>query len=248
MKNLLKLSLLSLGLVVSATAAAQGACNASYVIENNWGAGAQVGLTVKNNGAAVTSWQVCWTFANSEVVADIWEGVATTTGKNVCVKNASYNGNLAANASVKIGMIVNNPGTQAPTGFTFNGVSCGGSNSSSSSISSSPSSSSSTSSASSSNGVTAARWILDAATSNFHFVTVKNTNTAEAFTFTQLKGTVSTTGAAVLTIPLASISSGVDTRNTRMQNLLFESGYLPSLHFTTQLDLSALDALAVGAM
>lgn len=248
MKNLLKLSLFSLGLIVSATSAAQGACTASYVIENNWGSGAQVGLTVKNNGAAVTSWQVCWTFANNEVVADTWEGVATTTGKNVCVKNASYNGTLAANASVKIGMIVNNPGAQAPTGFTFNGVSCGGSNSSSSSVSSSPSSASSSSSSSSSSDVMAARWILDAATSNFHFVTVKNTNTAEAFTFTQLKGTVSTTGAAVLTIPLASISSGFDTRNTRMQNLLFESGYLPNLHFTTQLDLSALDGLAVGAI
>lgn len=246
MKNLLKLSLLSLGLAVSATSAAQGACTASYVIENNWGSGAQIGLTVKNNGPAVTSWQVCWTFVNNEIVADSWEGVATTTGKNVCVKNAGYNGGLASNASVKVGMIVNNPSTQVPTAFTFNGVPCGGSNSSA--TSSSSSSIATSSSSSSSTSVTAARWILDAATSNFHFVTVKNTNTAEAFTFTQLKGTVSTSGAAVLTIPLASISTGFDTRNTRMQTLLFESGYLPSLHFNTQLDLSALDALAVGAI
>lgn len=241
MKNLLKLSMLSLGLVVSATSVAQGACTASYVTENNWGAGAQIGLTVKNNGAAVTSWQVCWAYTGSEVVADSWEGVATTTGSNVCIKNASYNGNLPANGSVKIGMIVNNPGAQVPTAFTFNGVACGGSTSSSSSSATSSSSSSTSSAA-------AARWLLDSTNSTFHFVTVKNTNTAEAFTFTQLQGTVAASGSATLTIPLASISSGVETRNTRMKNYLFESSYLPNLHFTTQLDLSALDALAVGAI
>jgi polyisoprenoid-binding protein YceI len=250
MKNLLKLSMLSLGLVVSAASVAQGACTASYVTENNWGAGAQIGLTVKNNGAAVTSWEVCWAYSGSEVVANSWEGVATTTGKNVCVKNANYNGSLPANGSVKIGMIVNNPGTQVPTAFTFNGAACGGSTSSSSSSTASTSSkSSSSSSSSSSTGVTtAARWLLDTTNSTFHFVTVKNISTAEAFTFTKLQGTIATTGAATLTIPLSSISSGVDTRNTRMQNLLFESGYLPSLHFTTQLDLAALDALAVGSV
>jgi hypothetical protein len=33
-----------------------------------------------------------------------------------------------------------------------------------------------------------------------------------------------------------------------MQNLLFESAYLPNLHFTTQLDLTAIDAMAAGSI
>jgi cytochrome c553/polyisoprenoid-binding protein YceI len=89
---------------------------------------------------------------------------------------------------------------------------------------------------------------LDTTNSTFNFVSVKNTNTAEAFTFTQLKGTVATNGTAVLTIPLSTISTGNDTRNSRIQSMLFESSYLPSLHFTTDLDLSALDSLAVGSI
>lgn len=271
MKNLFKISILStiapsktafaplrlalgmaFGLVVSASALAQNVCSVSYTTANSWAGGAQMAVAVKNNGPAVTSWEVCWAFNGSETIANMWDGTFVATGKNVCVKNAGYNGNLAANGTAQFGFIVNNPSAQAPTAFTLNGVSCGGSASSSSSVSSVSSSSSvsSVSSSSSSSVVplTAARWLLDATKSSFHFVTVKNTSTAEAFTFTQLQGTVAASGSATLTIPLASISSGVDIRNTRMQSMLFESGYLPNLHFTTQLDVSALDAMAVGAI
>ena len=250
MKKLIKLAILSLGVAASANSLAQGAGSATYTTINNWGAGAQIAVAVKNNGAAVSSWEVCWTFNGNEVINNLWDGKFTASGRNVCVKNEHYNGNVAANASAQFGFIVNNPSAQIPTAFTFNGASCGGtgSSSSSSSVVSSKSSSSivSSSSSSSSTPGTIARWLLDAPKSTFHFVAVKNTNTAEAFTFTQLQGTVAANGAATLTIPLASISTGVDIRNTRMQNLLFESGYLPSLHFTTQLDNAVLDAMAVG--
>ena len=270
MKNLLKLSMLSLGLVVSTSSFAQGACTATYTTENSWGSGAQVGLTVKNNGSAVTSWQVCWTYSGSEVISNAWDGVASPTSGSVCVKNASYNGNLASGGSVKIGFLVNNPGSQVPTSFTFNGASCGGSiassTSSSSTVTSSSRSSSSTvtsssrssstvtssssSKTSSSSGsvTTAARWLLDTTNSTFNFVSFKNTNTAEAFTFTQFRGTVAANGTAVLSIPLTTVSTNNTVRESRMQTMLFESGYLPTLNFTTDLDLSALDALAVGSV
>jgi len=98
----------------------------------------------------------------------------------------------------------------------------------------------------------AARWLLDATNSTFNFVTVKKSTagveTPESMTFSQLQGTVSSTGQATLTIPLASISTGNVIRDPRMQNLLFESAYLPSLHFTTQLDLTAIDAMAAGSI
>ena len=183
----------------------------------------------------------------------MWDGTFVATGKNVCVRNASYNGNLPTNGTALFGFNVNNPSAQIPTAFTFNGVSCGGNSSASSAVSSVASSSSSRMSSSSSMSNSsapsaAALWLLDAPKSTFHFVAVKNTNVAEAFTFTQLQGTVADSGSATLTIPLAGISTGVDIRNTRMQSLLFESGYLPSLHFTTQLDVTALNAMPVGAI
>ncbi len=273
MKNLLKLSMLSLGLLASASSLAQSTCSATYVTENNWGSGAQVGLTIKNGGSAVTSWKVCWTYTGGEVINNAWDGVASPTSGSVCISNASYNGNLASGGSVKVGFLINNPTSQVPTSFTFNGATCGGTGSSSSvsssilsssSVSSTTSSRSSSSvssvrssssvssvrssSSSTSSTATAARWSLDTTNSTFNFVVFKNTNTAEPYTFTQLKGTIATNGTAVLSIPLLSLSSNNTVRESRMQSMLFESSYLPDLNFTTDLDLNALDALEVGSI
>ncbi|PUA26316.1 MAG: hypothetical protein B0W54_24020 [Cellvibrio sp. 79] len=261
MKKLLKLSMLSsslaLGIMASGGVSAQGACKVDYTTVNNWGAGAQYRVTITNTSAAKSNWELCWTFNGNEVVNNLWDGTFTASGKNICVKNVGYNGNLPTGGTASFGFLVNNPGT-SPTAFTLNGASCGGTPSSSSIPSSIPSSSSSSrpssipsSSSSSSNSNVAARWLLDGANSTFHFVTVKKNNagteTPENITFSQLEGTVSPTGQATLTIPLVSVSSGIDLRNTRLKEILFEAQYLPSLHFTTQLDLTTIDGLAAGS-
>lgn len=252
MKKLLKVSMLSTSMVLGIMAAsgvnAQGACSVALQTENNWGAGAQYKATLTNTGAAKTSWELCWNFVGSETVSSLWEGTYAQTGKKVCVKNVGYNGNLATNGTVAFGYIASNPGV-APVDYTLNGVACGGTASSSSSSVASSVVSSSSSSVTPGN---AARWLLDAPASSFYFVSVKKSTagveTPENFTFSQLQGTVSSTGQATLTIPLASINTNNTIRDPRMQNLLFESAYLPSLHFTTQLDLAALDSQAVGSI
>ncbi len=263
MKKLLKLSMLStglmtLGIMASSGASAQGACSVAYDTVNNWGNGGQYKVTITNTSAAKTSWELCWSFAGNDTIPNLWDGIVTQTGKNVCVKNASYNPNLPANGTATFGFLVNNPGT-IPTAFTLNGAACGGNASSASSTPSSvPTTSSSTpssvptTSSSSSVPAAAARWLLDATKSTFNFVTVKKSTagveTPESMTFSQLQGTVAANGQATLTIPLASISTGNVVRDPRMQNLLFEAAYLPSLHFTTQLDLTAIDAMAAGSI
>lgn len=259
MKKLLKLSMLSsslaLGIMAAGGANAQGACSVNYTAVNSWGNGAQIKTTLTNTGAAKTAWELCWTYAGNEAIQNLWDGTFTQTGKNVCVKNAGYNANLPTNGSAAFGFIVNNPGT-IPATFTLNGVTCGSdsstpSTSSASSTSSSRSSTPATSSSSSATNNVAARWLLDTSKSTFHFVTVKKNTSAvetpENLTFSTLQGTISPSGQAVLTIPLTSINSGVTLRDTRIQDYLFETHHLPSLHFTTQLDLSAINALAVGS-
>lgn len=94
----------------------------------------------------------------------------------------------------------------------------------------------------------AARWLIDPDRSALNFVSIKNTSVAENFTFTQLKGTVAANGDATLTIPLASVATGIDIRNTRLQSLLFETAVIPDLHFTTQLNLAAIDAMPAGGI
>lgn len=260
MKKLMKLSMLSsglmaLGIMASGGVNAQGACSVAYDTVNTWGNGGQYKVALTNTGAAKTGWELCWTFAGNDVIPNLWDGVLTQTGKNVCVKNAPYNPNLAANGTATFGFLVNNPGA-IPTAFTLNGAACGGNSSATPSSVSSSSRSSvfTTASSRSSSSVAptvAARWLLDTTKSTFNFVTVKKSTagveTPESMTFTELKGTVSSTGQATLTIPLASISTNNVIRDPRMQNLLFESAYLPSLHFTTQLDLTAIDAMAAGS-
>jgi polyisoprenoid-binding protein YceI/cytochrome c551/c552 len=261
MKKLLKISMLAMGLMGSAGSYAQGACTAVYEAVNHWGSGAQVKVSVTNNGAALTAWELCWNFNGSETIANLWDGTYSASGKRVCVKNAGYNGNLGSGGSATFGFIVNNPAAQAPTAFTLNGVACGGSPTSSVGASSSLKSSSSiglssslgssvksSSLASSSAPNLAASWILDSAKSNLHFVSVKNTDVAENFSFTQLQATVDASGKAVVTIPLASIATNIGIRNERMQSMLFESNYLPSAHFSAQLNMAALNAMAVGAV
>src|SRR6187551_1512213 len=130
MKRLLKLSMLStglmaLGIMASSGASAQGACSVAYQTVNNWGNGGQYKVTITNTGAAKTSWELCWSFAGNDVIPNLWDGIVTQTGKNVCVKNAAYNPNLAAGGTATFGFLVNNPGT-IPTAFTLNGVACGG--------------------------------------------------------------------------------------------------------------------------
>ncbi len=267
MKKLMKLSMLSsglmtLGIMASSSVNAQGACSVAYNTVNSWGNGGQYSIAITNTSAAKTSWELCWSYAGNETIANLWDGVHTQTGKNVCVKNAGYNPNLPANGSVTFGFILNNPGA-APTAFTLNGAACGGNAASSAAPSSTPSSVPATSSSRSSTPVvssssssvantTAARWLLDATNSTFNFVTVKKSaagvETPESMTFSQLQGTVAANGQATLTIPLASISTGNVIRDPRMQNLLFESAYLPNLHFTTQLDLTAVDAMTAGSI
>jgi polyisoprenoid-binding protein YceI/cytochrome c553 len=257
MKKLMKLSMLSsglmaLGIMASGGASAQGACSVAYQTVNTWGNGGQYKVTITNNATAKTSWELCWSFAGNDTIPNLWDGIVTQTGKNVCVKNAAYNPNIAANGTANFGFLVNNPGA-IPTAFTLNGVACGGAATSSTPVASS-SSAVTTSSRSSSSvaSTTGARWLLDATNSTFNFVTVKKSTagveTPESMTFSQLQGTVAANGQATLTIPLASISTGNVIRDPRMQNLLFESAYLPNLHFTTQLDLTAIDAMAAGSI
>lgn len=255
MKKLLNLSMrstglatsLALGIMAAGNASAQGACSVALQTENNWGSGAQYKVTLTNTGAAKTSWELCWNFAGSETISSLWEATYAQTGNKVCAKNVSYNGNLAANGSVAFGYIASNPGAAAPSAYTLNGVACGGAASSSSTASSVPGSSSSSSAV-----ANAARWLLDGPASSFYFTAVKKSTagveTPENFTFGQLQGTVSTAGQATLTIPLSSINTNNTIRDPRMQSMLFEAAYLPNLHFTTQLDLAALDAQAVGSI
>lgn len=92
-----------------------------------------------------------------------------------------------------------------------------------------------------------AQWRLDNDASELRFVTTKNTNAAEVQRFTKLTGELSESGAARLTIDLASVETGVPIRNERLQTMLFEIAQFPAAQFDAQIDPKQLAALDPGA-
>jgi len=108
------------------SAPAAGACGVGYTL-NQWTGGftAQVHLT--NNGAAVSSWTLSWSFGGDQKVTSAWNATVVQSGAVVTATGESYNGALASGGSTDFGFQGTNSGTNAvPTDFAFNGVSCSG--------------------------------------------------------------------------------------------------------------------------
>jgi len=111
---------------VSQAHAASG-CTVAYQVQNDWGAGATVNLTITNNDPAITSWTVGFAFPSGQTVTNGWNATYTQTGANVTAASLSYNGSLATGASTSTGFNLADSGTNtAPTTFTLNGQTCNG--------------------------------------------------------------------------------------------------------------------------
>lgn len=74
----------------------------------------------------------------------------------------------------------------------------------------------------------------------------KKGDIAEVHHFKQLNGVLKDNGQFELTIPLMSVATGIDVRDERMQNLLFEVSLYPELKLSSQVDTKMLKDLAVG--
>ena len=101
------------------------------------------------------------------------------------------------------------------------------------------------SSANSSVNPTAA-WDLDTEASYLNFVTTKNTHNVEVHNFGSLSGFISTGGVATVTIELDSVNTGIDIRNQRMRNLLFETTSYPTATITVDVPATLLSSLSAG--
>jgi hypothetical protein len=107
--------------------AATSSCAVAYSVGNNWQGGFQAGITITNNGPAISSWTLAFTFPNDQQVSNGWNGTFTQNGQVLVVTSESYNGALATGASTTIGFVGSVSATNAvPTYFTVNGFACNG--------------------------------------------------------------------------------------------------------------------------
>jgi hypothetical protein len=73
-------------------------------------------VTVTNTSSSLLNgWTVRWTLPSGQGISQLWNGTVTVDGGGVTVKNADYNGSVAAGASTGFGFIGSGPATPAPT-------------------------------------------------------------------------------------------------------------------------------------
>ncbi|SHN43736.1 glycoside hydrolase family 18 protein [Cryptosporangium aurantiacum] len=99
----------------------------SYVQSARWDSGYTGAYTVTNTGAdAVESWSLAFTLPDGARITSLWNGRMSVSGRDVTVRNETWNGRLAPDASVVVGFVADATGTEqaAPDGCTINGVSC----------------------------------------------------------------------------------------------------------------------------
>ncbi|HXL96197.1 MAG TPA: glycoside hydrolase family 6 protein [Streptosporangiaceae bacterium] len=121
--------------------AASTGCSVAYQVQSDWGTGFSLGLTVTNNGPAITGWTVSYTYSGNQALTQGWSGNWSQSGETMTITNLSWNGSLATGGTANPGGNFSYTGTNtAPTSISCSVTLAGGS-SPSPSPSSSPSSS-----------------------------------------------------------------------------------------------------------
>lgn len=93
---------------------------------------------------------------------------------------------------------------------------------------------------------TIASWTLDGDNSTLSFISTKAINVAEVHSFGALTGSVGDTGEVEVMIDLASVDTGIEIRDDRMREMLFDTGSYSSANISTSVDMGLLNDLAIG--
>lgn len=95
-------------------------------------------------------------------------------------------------------------------------------------------------------GVQAAEWQIDNAQSQLSFVSTKKVNVAEVHHFGMLTGGLSEAGEFDLAIDLESVNTGIDIRDSRMREFLFDVVDFPEANLVARVAPDFVNSLKVG--
>lgn len=85
-----------------------------------------------------------------------------------------------------------------------------------------------------------ADWVVDNQQSKVFFISTKNINVSEVHHFKNISGTLAKNGTFALDIDLASVETGIEIRNTRMQEHLFKVSVFPKAHIEASIPSSVI--------
>ena len=100
----------------TSTPTAGGGCRAAFRTVSSWSGGFQGEVTVTAGAAAIRSWSVGWSLAAGQSLSSVWNATSNVSGSAVTVRNADYNGALAAGAATTFGFLAT--GTPSTPTFT----------------------------------------------------------------------------------------------------------------------------------
>jgi len=240
MKSLFKLLTLTAGAIAGNAAVANEQCTVDYKETNNWGMGATHQVVVQYHGPGLEQWDLSWRFSGNETITQLWKGHFEQDGNHVGVIDAGYNAKVPNGGQFDFGFNLENPSGDLPSEFLLNGQPCGSPErgdveppEDDTPVDADP-------------DTPVMGWSLNRADSDFSFVTVKNTDVAEAQRFLNLEAFVDSSGQATLAIDLNTVDTGIGIRDQRIRDHLFASGLLPTLYFTTQVNMAEVTALLPG--
>jgi cellulose 1,4-beta-cellobiosidase len=118
----------SIALTVRPATVSGFSCHIDYTVVSQWGGGFGASISINNTGTtAISNWTLTWSFANGQIITQLWNGIETQNGANVTVSNESYNGSIASGgvySAMGFNGSWNNTTNAAPTSFAVNGVAC----------------------------------------------------------------------------------------------------------------------------
>ena len=92
-----------------------------------------------------------------------------------------------------------------------------------------------------------AHWVLTPEASTLSFVSIKAGDIGEVHTFKNLSGLIDNDGNATIQIDLTSVDTGIEVRDERMRNVLFNTAVTPTATFTAQVDLTQMPDIKIGS-
>ncbi len=101
-------------------------CAVAYRVSGQWPGGFQGGITIRNTGsAAINGWTLQWSFADGQVVNQMWNASSSQRGATVSAASVHYTAAIAPGREVSIGFLGSmRDKNRVPGSFTLNGTAC----------------------------------------------------------------------------------------------------------------------------
>jgi polyisoprenoid-binding protein YceI len=94
--------------------------------------------------------------------------------------------------------------------------------------------------------VLAVDWNVDNSQSTLSFVSVKKGNVAEVHQFKSISGQMANNGEFKLDIALESVNTGIDVRDSRMREFLFDVVTFPTATLTAKVEPNVIEQVTTG--